>query len=323
MNMRIITTGLLILFFALPFINHAQTYYPLPEENAYWTVIEYDWNSGETTDVIYNLNGDTLINNLNYKKIYRLDDYPTIYDTISTLHCLMRQNVEEKKIWFIRHYLGETVEKLGYDLSVEVGDTVSLPAFHFGEYGDSLFYLLYIDSVDMDFVGELSGYRKFYVFPPVQNSGMGIEYIEGVIEQRSTIPNLNNINGYDPFRQSETVCLQVNGSYWYAIGGENPPPPNEYCGFLAVEVERDKFVNDLKVYPNPADELITIRLPDMVAESGSVLVYNSTGILNNTFKTQISEKNLMINTTHLVDGFYCVLFRSKNYSLLKKFIVKH
>jgi hypothetical protein len=320
--MKNCTVSLLILFFMLPIINHAQTYYPLPEENAYWTVLEFDYNFGEYNDVVYTVNGDTTLNNLNYKKIYRLDDYPTIYDTISTLHCFMRQNVEEKKIWFIRHYLGETQEKLGYDLSVEIGDTVCLPAFHFGEYGDSLFYLLYIDSVDMDFLGELSGYRKFYVFPPVQNSGMGIGYIEGIIDQRSTIPNLNNTNGYDPFRQSETVCLQVNGSYWFGIAGETQPP-DEYCGFLAVDVERNEFVNDLIVYPNPVDELLTIRLPDMVAESGSVLVYNSTGILNKSFRTLISEKNLMLNTTNLANGFYCIIFKSKNYSCLNKFIVKH
>ncbi len=51
MNMKNCTVSLLILFVALLFFNHAQTYYPLPEESAHWTVIEYDWNSGDSLNL--------------------------------------------------------------------------------------------------------------------------------------------------------------------------------------------------------------------------------------------------------------------------------
>ena len=86
---------LLPMLFALAFSFNAaaQTYYPLPEEKAYWTVLEFDYNTWQYNDVIYTVMGDSVINNLNYKVVYRLDDYPTIYDTIRTLHCFMSQSV--------------------------------------------------------------------------------------------------------------------------------------------------------------------------------------------------------------------------------------
>jgi hypothetical protein len=88
--MKAIIISFLIALLALPFLSCSQTYYPLPEENAYWTVVEFDYNTGQYNDVIYTVDGDTVINNLDYKIVYRLDDWPTIYDTISTLHCFMR-----------------------------------------------------------------------------------------------------------------------------------------------------------------------------------------------------------------------------------------
>ena len=250
-------TLLLPILFALvcSFNTTAQTYHPLPEENAFWTVVEFDYITGQYNDVIYTVDGDTVINNLDYKIVYRLDDWPTIYDTISTLHCFMRQSAEEKKIWFIRNYLGETQEKLGYDLTVAVGDTVSLPAFHFGQYGDLLFYLYSIDSVDMSLIGELNEYRKSYVFVPLINQGNGliIEYIEGASDIRSTFPNLDSLYGFDPFHQSRTECLQVNGIYYFGS-----KPYNKYCGFLAVSTDNPEFQKELIVFPNPASGMVTL-----------------------------------------------------------------
>ncbi|MHC1776159.1 MAG: T9SS type A sorting domain-containing protein [Lentimicrobium sp.] len=320
--MKAIIISFLIAMLALPFDGFSQTYYPLPEENAYWTVIEFDWSNGEYNDIVYTVDGDTTFNNLNYKKIYRLDDYPTIYDTVSTLHCFMRQNVEEKKIWFIRHYLGEILEKLGYDLSVEVGDTVSLPAFHFGEFGDSLFYLQYIDSVDLDFVGELYGYRKFYFFVPVQNSGMGIGYIEGIIEQRFTFPILDNFYGYNAFYQSETECLQVNDSYWFGMAGENLPP-EEYCGFLAVDVESNEFVNNLKVFPNPASDLITVQLADTFINPGILTIYNNFGETVLIREISGSPKSFAIDVSNFINGIYFLSVNSNSTTRSTKFIVIH
>ena len=314
-------TLLLPLLFALAFSfnTKAQTYYPLPEENAFWTVVEFDY-TGQYNDVIYTVDGDTVINNLNYKIVYRLDDWPTIYDTISTLHCFMRQSVEEKKIWFIRNYLGETQEKLGYDLTGAVGDTVILPAFHFGQYGDSLFYLYSIDSVDMSLIGELNEYRKSYVFVPLINQGNGliIEYIEGASDIRSTFPNLDSLYGFDPFHQSRTECLQVNGIYYFGS-----KPYNKYCGFLAVSTDNPEFQKELIVFPNPASEMLTVQLPEAFKQAELLTIYNTLGEVIMQKDISSSGSSFALDVTNLIKGLYFLNINSFTTNTTVKLIVTH
>lgn len=313
------TIALLPLLITLLFSTSgkAQTYYPLPEENAYWTVVEFDYNTGQYNDVIYTVDGDTVINNLDYKIVYRLDDWPTIYDTISTLHCFMRQNVEEKKIWFIRNYLGETQEKLGYDLSAEVGDTVSLPAFHFGPYGDSLFYLESIDSIQMDFIGELAGIRKSYFFVPLLYNGINLQFIEGIKDYRSTFPNLDNFFGFDPFYQSETVCMEVSNTYWFGY-----EPYDNNCGFLVVGTDNPEFKNELKVFPNPASEMITIQLPEGFKKADLLTIFNTMGGLVMQKNISTTGNSFAVNISNLNQGLYFLNINSLTTNISVKLIVK-
>jgi hypothetical protein len=316
--MKAIIISFLIALLTLPFEGFSQTYFPLPEENAYWTVVEFDYNTGRYNDVIYTVDGDTVINNLGYKMVYRLDDWPTIYDTISTLHCFMRQSVEEKKIWFIRNYLGETQEKLGYDLSAEVGDTVSLPAFHFGSYGDSLFFLQSIDSVEMDFIGELSGFRKSYFFVPLPYNGINLQFIEGLKDHRSTFPNLDSFFGFDAFHQSETVCVEVSNTYWFGY-----EPFNNNCGFMVVGTDNYSFKKDLEVFPNPAWDIITVRLPDTFISPGILTIYNNFGELVLRREISRSINSFAIDVSNFISGIYFMSVNSNSTTVSSKLIVKH
>lgn len=311
-------TAILPLFFVLllSFTGKAQSYYPLPEENAYWTVVEFDYNTWQFNDVIYTMDGDTVINDLNYKVIYRLDDYPTIYDTISTLHCFMRQNVAEKKIWFIRHYLGETVEKLGYDLSVEVGDTVCLPAYDYLNTGDSIYTLINLDSIDMELWGETTGIRKRYGFVSISNSQF-IDYTEGVLESNSTFPNLDSYHGFDPFYQSLTICLLVNNSYWVAS-----QPYYDNCGFVVLDSNEYDFKDELKIFPNPAWDLITLQLPDTFNSYGILTIYNNFG--EPVLRREICglSNSFTIDVSNFINGIYFLSINSNSSSISTKLIVK-
>jgi hypothetical protein len=309
------TINILLLLLSFPLFNFSQTYYPLPEENAYWTVIEFD-NNGDYNDIIYKVEGDTIINNTNYKKVYRLDDYPTIYDTITTLHCFMRQNTDEKKIWFIRHYLGESTEKLGYDLSIEVGDTVSLPAFNFGNQYDSLFYLVDIYDIDISYLeGNMAGLRRVHVFGPVNsNCNPPINYCEGISQFGSTFPNL--YNGWDPFHQPFTTCLNQDTSY-IVLSYESE------CGFLAVDVESYDFLNNLKVFPNPASDLITVQLPHTFISPGILTIYNNFGEPVLRKEISVSNNSLVIDVSNFINGIYFISINSSSNAISSKLLVTH
>lgn len=310
------TTAILPLFIVLlfSFTGKAQTYYPLPEENAYWTVIEFD-NYGEYSDVLYKVKGDTLINDISYKKVYRLDDYPTIYDTITTLHCFIRQNVDEKKVWFIRHYRGESKEKLGYDLSVEVGDTVSLPAFDYGNNGDSLFYLSYTDEMDLSgFEGNMTGLRKQYFYAPVKtNSNPPIGIIEGTTAYGSTVPNL--LESWNAFYQTLTYCFNQDTTYMMIGTGYE-------CGFLLVSNNEIILSNTIDVYPNPIKDYFTIDLPSSEQSNRCIKIHNSLGEVIFNKPVLNYETQIVINTCNWPNSLYLLNFYSSESLLSTIKIIK-
>lgn len=104
----------------------AQTYYPFPENNSFWTVVEYsiDKSTSYYYVELFEMDGDSVFNNLVYKKVYKLLKDENGIDTLASLHCLIRQDIDQKKVYFIRSYLNETTEKLGYNFNISIGDTL-------------------------------------------------------------------------------------------------------------------------------------------------------------------------------------------------------
>ncbi len=252
MKWQSISIVLVISFILLSKIPNAQEYHPFPEENAFWTVDEFvgiNWREV----YVYTIKGDTIINDLNYKKIYKLNDIPKRPDTLWILHSFMRQDVENKKVFFIRHYLGENTEKLGYDFNVTIGDTVMLPAFDYQNSGDSIFKVAEptFDSIQLH-NGE---YRNIYFFIPIPilPGSLSLYVVEGVGEQRTPFPNLLF---YDPFHQSELICHRVNGVYLY---GSSPYP--DACDFT-VNIEEIQEKNQVECYPNPISDMMTVFVPE-------------------------------------------------------------
>lgn len=299
-----------------------QEYYPIPEENVYWTVKEFDYDSFLYDDYLYTVEGDTLVNGVEYKKIYKLNDFPTIYDTVSSLHCLMRQDSSQKKVWFVRTYLQESEEKLGYDLSISVGDTVELPAFDFDDFIEPLFVLQEISEIDISYLGEMSGIRKKYFFVNSEEPSLTLDYIEGITEFRSVFPIIDSFYGWDPFHQSYTFCMQQDGIYAYAWEGDNRPP-DEYCGFILVDVDKVDVSEHIKISPNPANSYLTFELPQNFSKVKSVYISNLIGQNLQSMEPDAGSRNILLNVSHLTNGLYLLHINMADMVAVKKIIVSH
>ena len=70
-------------------ISHSQEYVPFPEENVTWTVSEFNIQIGHMDTYIYTIQGDTLVEDKNYKKVYQLSDDVCSQDTIWFLQPLL------------------------------------------------------------------------------------------------------------------------------------------------------------------------------------------------------------------------------------------
>lgn len=299
---------LIVLTFLVPLTSKEQIYVPFPEEDANWTVAEFNQNMGFWDTYIYTINGDTIINELIYKKVYQLNDTLEGQDTIWKFHACMRQEVNNKKIYFIRSYLGETIEKLGYDFNVDIGDTISLPAFSYLGY-DTLFRReVTTDSIQL-WNGE---FRKHYLFGTISDPGYALSVTEGIGESRSAFPNLLF---FDAFHQSEVTCFKLNGEYLY---GSAPEPTD--CDFT---LKINELTMDEKVicYPIPVDRFLTINLPTTDSKVNDVLLFNTLGIYLDIKQMVSTESPFLLDLSQIPPGCYLLYIKSDNHLFYNKIII--
>ncbi len=310
-NLLLKSRGILLLLCCIIFTTiklSAQTYFPLPTQNAYWTVYEWDENRLVYDDIVYTVDGDTLLNNLQYTKVYKLNDHPTIFDTIRTLHCFMRQDNEAKKIWFIRHYLGETTEKLGYDLSVNIGDTVSLPAFDYGNVGDSIYIRFECGYVTLN-NGET---RQQYCFG---GSTHPIQFIEGVTGYNNTFPDRYSF--WDPFHQTVSVCVEVED---YTIWTNGVDTNEVACGFKLVSITNPIY-SQVEIFPNPANNYCLLDLPLIINDTEVTLI----DVLGKpVYNIHVgATKQINIDLTRIPAGIYLIRVKITTHTFYNKLIVQH
>jgi len=89
----------------------------ITDEGNTWHISQFDdWN-GHSRTKIYSIQGDSMVNNLTYKKLYSVND--TIPQTQVVLRGLIRQDTA-KKVYFFNGI----EEKIIYDFNAEINDTL-------------------------------------------------------------------------------------------------------------------------------------------------------------------------------------------------------
>jgi len=81
----------------------------------------------------------------------------------------------------------------------------------------------------------------------------------------------------------------------------------------------NKALAALKLYPNPASDLIKISLPEQFIEL-SIVFYESNG--KKIYETSIDKNNETIDTSHLKAGIYYLKISNNSTTIIKKLIVK-
>ncbi|MGM0612025.1 MAG: T9SS type A sorting domain-containing protein, partial [Bacteroidota bacterium] len=75
-------------------------------------------------------------------------------------------------------------------------------------------------------------------------------------------------------------------------------------------IESHSESNQVKIYPNPASETITLNLKKLQPKEYTIALYSATGKKIRNFTTQ--EKIVTINTSNLREGIYLVRLTSRN-----------
>jgi len=285
----------------------SQEYHPLPQENAIWNTVGDNMFSGNLWRFRYGVQGDTIINNQSYTKVYSLFD-TTLVHPYSSYFGAIREN-DSKQVYLL---MPEFEETMLYDFSMDVGDTIW---FNIGgglcydgiNFLESTHYKVVtsIDSVQI----ENGEYRKRWQF---QEIFIPDSWIEGIGSTEwfglfnpiiSLIALWGDDYSFACFKQEEEV-LYLN---------------NDHCDICFCQLLTDIQPNSttkpdlLQIYPNPATDIfhLQIKSPD----NRRILISNVLGEVIFE-KDIINESEISMNITKWTKGIYVVHLINANQQLM-------
>lgn len=312
---------LLTLLISLNTFVKAQNYYPLPDSNASWTVANYfDIGSNWTIDLayveIYQLDGDTIINQITYKKIYKKQfsvTYTLDFDYMAYFSAIRESN---KKWYTIAQ--GSTSEVLLYNFDVNKGDSVTFYSLYFNNY-----YTWVVDSIDsillnnnqyrkgIYLVDSLNGYYDYWV------EGIG-SYSYGLFF------SAQGVNGMIPegMGHIDLICFKDEGSYLISNSIQNPNDTINLiysCDYITSINNTASEINyDITLFPNPVEKNEMIHLKANFKKDMIFSIYNLLGKKINSFPINSSTPFYLSK-----EGVYIYTLENSN-EIVKtdKFIVR-
>jgi hypothetical protein len=216
-----------------------QNYFPVVEENKKWNVMYVGFPGfGDTiySTNTYKFEGDTVINGLNYLKVYKSEEeIPELW----TLEGCIRED-QDKKVYFNKW----GIDYLKYDFGVEIGDTIEISP----NYSPLQVLVESIDSVIINGI-----YRKSILLKDITYSNAHELWIEGVGSNRGILESgtAGYVGGWRWF-----LCMSQNEELIYM----NPNYNNCYLKsqeYIPLVQESSEW-NDLVVTmtgPYPWDTL--------------------------------------------------------------------
>jgi len=283
------------LFFSV-LTGYNQAYLPLLVENNEWNVLcagttPYPYWDTVYSTMSYKISGDTLINAMQYKKVYSSDEEVPLNWNIN---CCMREDTTGL-VWM--RYLNESDEYLVYDFSINPGDTVIL-----GHY-DSVRML--VDSITVMSI-EGNDHRKYW-FTCLDNPYYDEYWIEGIGSSRGLTwsGSAMVVGGF-----YKLLCMsQEEGLYFM-----NPEYSSCYLNTVGV---RETEPSPFRLYPNPARDILTIEYSSDL-KPGSITINDIAGRMIMEFHPD--QKSLDISSLPM--GIYLLMITTGRDVFMKKIMVE-
>jgi hypothetical protein len=264
--------SLLFLIIVFSGVVKTQDFIPIPADTtSYWNVDGYFLVGGECIfnySYWYYINGEETINGKNYYKLYSKGQWyeEPIWpeDTSCTMEGEHLDFYEgairtENNIVYFKPYDNDH-EQLLFDYGLKEGDT--LPDTIFLDQGN--YHNLIITSVD-SVVMKSGEYRTRWNIEAA-DQGLGVDYwfIEGIGTNKGLIQELV------PFEwDSELICYSENFE---------PVYPLEYNCDPTIGISENIVISpEARIYPNPADKLINIRIRNPQSNKYGIDIANLTG----------------------------------------------
>ena len=300
----------IFLFFGVSIANaQNDTYFPLVQEGKVWNVL--DAQETYSPYPIQNFNyqtfsmfffGDTIINDVLYKKMYSTAKETTTFPQDWSLHSFMRED-ENKKIWY-KDKNANSAEKLYYDFSLEIGDTVP------SEIGIPIEPVI-VENITTEIMDNGEERKVFWLssFAYKPFDSFREYWIEGIGSIVGLIYPLHGgvVGGF-----WNLLCLHENEKLIFFNQDWNTC----YKNSLGISTYYDSQIN---IYPNPAYSTFQIKGIDNF-ENITVSIYNVYGQC--VMQEQQSNSDGIIHIETLIEGVYFVNISSKDNIVGKCKLVK-
>src|SRR5574344_976072 len=289
---------IILVFCGLGLISYSQLNYFLSDSNAYFSVGYYKfW-----------FQGDTVISNKQYKKVFR-----QIFDTVAdfnraTYYAAVREDTLNEKIYCIQTNYG--IERLICDFSLNAEDTVSVYCFWASENYPGL------EFIEVHSVDSIQINNQFRKRINIKN-GYSIDYEESWIEGIGSTFGLFFPSAYgvvDLGAIPELLCIHINDTMIYQNSFYNNcyyyeeiPEPNGI---------RENTENNIKLYPNPANNILNIEHTIKSDTQIQYYIINSCGVV---YKEGVLTSNI-IDISLFEKGLYFIMISYDKQNYTNKFV---
>lgn len=276
-----------------------------PDSNAIWNVNRVSSTGIPTTEILYGLMGDTLINDTLYNKLYLLSDTTLAVRNLQDYLGGFRQ--ENQKVWFRPKDLNEF---LLYDFMKQIGDTVWYEVS------------LYIDSEGIHHSFESD--NKFNIIQNIVNE----ENFKRIIlycDYNKQDEWLTGIGSkYGPFGPINQIALSGN-SYHLACFKQNDTIKYSanlicskcFCSGLSGTIEKISCDDWIKMFPNPVENSLSIQIDKLYSQI-RIEILNDLG--NTIYDKGILEDPINMNIS--LSGFYIIRLTIDSETITKKLIIE-
>lgn len=290
--------------------SQSNVYHPFPDTTSVWSIDDYNIISYVKSHTRYGLKGDTIINGMNYKKIYIISSWDTTMITpYNWYYAAIRE--ESKKIYA---RIGNIPEQVLYDFNLSVGDTMHYNYSIIMQGPDTFSRVVTaIDSIKL-FNNE---YRKRFCFangincyvPDTVVEGIGSIFWQGLFN-----PLVNNIctcgdeYTFSCFKEMDTVLYLNNVFCNYC-----------FCG-LSVDVDNVEAQKKTQIFPNPFSVETNLSIKENL-KNATLIVYNALGQKMKQINN-ISGETIILHRDNLPSGLYFLSLTQDNKVIITdKFVI--
>lgn len=269
-------------------------YQPLLTENSVWSV----------TLEKYVFEGDTVINDVTYQKLYKHFDLDVVTPEELEYYAALRDDTLARKVYVIEK--DTETEELLYDFSLEVGDVTSVYTLYNANYtetqsGYNEVQLIAIETVTLN--GQ--DYRQFELETA---DGFEVVYwIEGIGSTWG--PTIPATAGPWPFDVAWPVllCFEQDETLIY----DNPMYST--CFESTTSVEEHSESSPVRIYPTIADDVLYVDVTEN--KDFTIEIYDVSGRMVKT-----SRNMQRIEVSDLQSGIYLVRFTNGTIPVKQKII---